>query len=66
MNSYNLIFSYVDPHNPLMTGWDTRLLEALIEAVTDLKFTLQGLGSDLIIRSGNIKHELSTLAKEVC
>lgn len=52
-----------DPY--LLRGWSNDLLKALVEAVADLKLALQGLGSDLIIRRGSIKHELCALAEEV-
>jgi hypothetical protein len=59
------IFPYLIPHSLCLAGWDTRSLEALVEAVEDLKFALQGVGSNLIVRKGNMKHELTLLAKEV-
>ncbi|KAI5056684.1 hypothetical protein GOP47_0028502 [Adiantum capillus-veneris] len=52
-----------DPH--LLRGWSNDMLEALVEAVAELKFALQGVGSDLIIRRGNVKAELTSLAAEI-
>ncbi|KAH7291798.1 hypothetical protein KP509_29G036100 [Ceratopteris richardii] len=52
-----------DPY--LLRGWSYSMLENLVEAVAELKLALQGVGSDLIIRCGNIKAELAALAEEV-
>lgn len=52
-----------DPH--LLRGWSNDMLEALVEAVADLKLGLQGLGSDLIIRRGSTKVELCAIVKEI-
>eukprot|EP00250_Pteridium_aquilinum_P010449 c19396_g1_i1 orf=104-2725(+) len=52
-----------DPY--LLRGWSSDMLEALVEAVADLKLGLQELGSDLIIKRGSTKVELSALAGEI-
>ncbi|MCO5548437.1 hypothetical protein L7F22_001893 [Adiantum nelumboides] len=51
-----------DPY--LLRGWSHDMLEALVEAVAELKLALQGVGSDLIIRCGRVKDELTSLAAE--
>lgn len=49
----------------MLRWWSSDRLEALVEAVADLRRALRSLGSDLIIRSGSMKDELRALAQEV-
>ncbi|KAI5081385.1 hypothetical protein GOP47_0004568 [Adiantum capillus-veneris] len=49
----------------LLCGWSLEMLEELVAAVAELKLVLQGVGSDLIIRHGSVKAELTASEGEV-
>ncbi|KAJ7515707.1 hypothetical protein O6H91_22G024300 [Diphasiastrum complanatum] len=46
-------------------GWANNLLESLVDAVLNLRLSLQSLGSDLLVEEGASKDILLKLAKEV-